>query len=424
MNFSKRLLITLVILVILLLLAFFIFDSKFVVKAQSQIKIFPTSYNLESSGDITWENPQNAFTQDLSDNASFSNFNEENSASIKDSIEQQIPTTTVTTVPEETTTTTVLESTTTTTAEQPTTTTIESTTTTTIKPTTSTTILPPEETTTTTILQETTTSTEPISFLKKFFEFLIPKVNAEEENQIANSFAAIIFDDFSLPEDFDLNEIQNIQLRFSLAGKGEEGDELKISYFYDNKWQNFGELDLYSEISNNTNGGYFLYALPIFENPEDLQNLKIKFQILGSESQEVYLDSVWLEIDYEEIIQEVVMTKKTRHDWKIDEEPEFNLPEVDNTFLSRLKSLMIKEDIDVSLFTPDGKETKDGIIIQGNIIKITKFGKFSFKPGLYKLKIKKGKEEIIQEFTWGVLAINTNKSIYLPGEKSYIQMQL
>lgn len=49
-----------------------------------------------------------------------------------------------------------------------------------------------------------------------------------------------------------------------------------------------------------------------------------------------------------------------------------------------------------------------------------------FIPGRYRLRIKiKDNEKVFllaQNFTWGVLAINTNKSIYLPGEHSHIQM--
>ena len=182
------------------------------------------------------------------------------------------------------------------------------------------------------------------------------------------------------------------------------------------------ELDLSQEISNNTNGGYFLYALPIFENPEDLQNLKIKFQVLGSRSQEVYLDSVWLEIDYGEILQEISIINKGRHDWKITEDPEFDFAGTNSTFLSQLKSLIGKGNVEALLVLPDGTETKDGIVIQGTKVKITRQGFNKYHSGLYKLKIKKGNRVIIQEFTWGVLAINTNKSIYLPNETAYLQM--
>lgn len=46
-----------------------------------------------------------------------------------------------------------------------------------------------------------------------------------------------------------------------------------------------------------------------------------------------------------------------------------------------------------------------------------------FVPGKYKLKMWDNVGfEIEQDFYWGVLAINTNKSIYLPGETAYLQM--
>jgi len=40
---------------------------------------------------------------------------------------------------------------------------------------------------------------------------------------------------------------------------------------------------LENEISNNLNGGYFLYALPVFESWEDLNNLKIRFTYQNSQ---------------------------------------------------------------------------------------------------------------------------------------------
>jgi hypothetical protein len=52
----------------------FLFFKKISIKAQEQIKIFPTVF----SGD--WENPGAAFSQDLGENAAFEEFNTENSA--------------------------------------------------------------------------------------------------------------------------------------------------------------------------------------------------------------------------------------------------------------------------------------------------------------------------------------------------------
>ena len=52
--------------------------------------------------------------------------------------------------------------------------------------------------------------------------------------------------------------------------------------------------------------------------------------------------------------------------------------------------------------------------------------KRAFRAGLYKLKVELVKDNVTyveeQDFTWGVLAINTHKSIYLPGETAFIGM--
>lgn len=49
-----------------------------------------------------------------------------------------------------------------------------------------------------------------------------------------------------------------------------------------------------------------------------------------------------------------------------------------------------------------------------------------FRPGRYELRVdvlyNKKIFSSVQEFTWGVLAINADKSIYLPGETAYLQM--
>ena len=49
-----------------------------------------------------------------------------------------------------------------------------------------------------------------------------------------------------------------------------------------------------------------------------------------------------------------------------------------------------------------------------------------FRPGKWRMEIEMETKEAVfvaeQEFTWGVLAINVNKSIYLPNETAYLQM--
>jgi hypothetical protein len=116
-----------------------------------------------------------------------------------------------------------------------------------------------------------------------------------------------------------------------------------------------------------------------------------------------------------------VEIKSEKNGWQIVEEPEFQLNK-------EIKGAKIK----VSLIDPKGRllpleEGKDFEIRSSSPtkIKILRNGD-KLMPGLYKIKIeieKEGKTETLEKtFPWGVLAINTNKSIYLPGETAYLQM--
>ena len=241
--------------------------------------------------------------------------------------------------------------------------------------------------------------------------------------------------------DFNISPPQNTrikiaQLRLSLAGRGEIGDKLVIDYSYQNLWQNLAVFNLEDETSNALNEGYFLYGLPIFKNWEDLHDLEIRFIYITNDpeqNQQVYLEAVWLEMETEAIEEEPrridekrFSLKSSKKDWGGDEEPEFEIEEAPQGFWEKINSIFQKEERLVVLINPEGDKSSEEIIIQDNKIKIIKPNERSFRPGLYKLRVKiiEGSEEFIQtqEFAWGVLAINTNKSIYLLNEQAYLQM--
>jgi hypothetical protein len=118
--------------------------------------------------------------------------------------------------------------------------------------------------------------------------------------------------------------------------------------------------------------------------------------------------------------------KSEKNSWQIVEKPEFQLNK-------EVKGAQIK----VSLIDPKGsllplKEGKDFEIRSSSPTKIKILrNEDKLKPGLYKIKIeieKEGKTETLEKtFPWGVLAINTNKSIYTASkeqgsEVAFIQM--
>ena len=232
----------------------------------------------------------------------------------------------------------------------------------------------------------------------------------------------------SLPLD---TKIKFVHLRLSLAAKGEVGDKLIVDYFYQDIWQNLEIFNLENEISNDLNGGYFLYGLPIFQNEEELKNLKIRFIYLSEVEQtslaQIFLDGIWLEMETEEVEEtEKYSLKSIKKDWRRDENPEFEIEEAPQGLFTKITSAFEQKEIEVTLIDPEGEENLEEVIIQDNKIKIAQTNLRGFRPGLYKLKVtikENGKEFIqTQEFSWGVLAINFNKSIYLPNERAYLQM--
>ncbi|MCH7759431.1 hypothetical protein IID20_03680 [Patescibacteria group bacterium] len=237
------------------------------------------------------------------------------------------------------------------------------------------------------------------------------------------------FFDFSVIDQLSETKIKNVQLRLSLAGKSQTSDQLTIEYQQAGLWQNLDTLILETEISNATNSGYWLYALPVIELWSDFKEFKIRFIYTGTEG-EIYLEALWLEVNYEKEIsvpaslgssfiatkEEPAQIKGKKH-FKASENPSFDLFEAD----TNPESIKIKK---YYLIDSEGRKMIIEMTRQGNKITIERPRKF--KPGKYLIQLEVEKDGQLymleQEFRWGVLAINTNKSIYLPDEQAYLQM--
>ena len=117
--------------------------------------------------------------------------------------------------------------------------------------------------------------------------------------------------------------------------------------------------------------------------------------------------------------------------FKSNETPEFEISLSDSKFTNKLKqgddnfkksvSAVIKYE-----GLKDEKLSVDLNIDSNKNLLISPKNKSVSRPGKYHITLKiptdSGEEIIEQDFTWGVLAINTNKSIYLPNDKVYLQM--
>jgi hypothetical protein len=227
------------------------------------------------------------------------------------------------------------------------------------------------------------------------------------------------------------------------------GVNSKIIIWYSLDGENWQKLDAISSplLSNALNGGYFEHEAPFLKNLEDIENLKIKFEGVIEEETNIifYLDSVWVEIIYGEQEETKKSAKEkpeiillsSKKDFKGDEEPEFQFryKKNGNDLLTQLIGVFSNtnywEDVSTTLqITDSGGETieiSSFLFLENNGEFLVKLKKSSeFKPGLYKIVLiieNAGDiQEFEQDFSWGVLAINTNKSIFLPGETAYLQM--
>ena len=86
------------------------------------------------------------------------------------------------------------------------------------------------------------------------------------------------------------------------------------------------------------------------------------------------------------------------------------------------------QDITVDVLDRSGQSVEDAVtaekITNDNTTQVVlQPVEYKFKPGKYTIKITDNTgHTFTQDFTWGVLAINTDKSIYLPGETADLQM--
>ncbi|HLD35069.1 MAG TPA: hypothetical protein VJB62_04360, partial [Patescibacteria group bacterium] len=219
-------------------------------------------------------------------------------------------------------------------------------------------------------------------------------------------------------------------------------------------WQ---QLDILSadNISNADNGGYFSYAVDFLASWDDIKNLKLKFEGVVNEEIEftAYLDSVWVEAEYESEDELDLLEQRKRWEealtllsdeltFSVNEEGEmiFKYKKNENRIWDTLGELIglgnFWKDVDIRAVLVDSA----GITVDYPLTLIfDEGGEFTIKlpeisdklkPGKYSVKFyitdRSGEEteefELKQDFSWGVLAMNFNKSMYVPSEEAYIQM--
>jgi hypothetical protein len=224
------------------------------------------------------------------------------------------------------------------------------------------------------------------------------------------------------------DDIKNLKIKF----EGVIGGETNFTAYLDSVWIEA----TYSEQKEKIEEPKKIFKIKIKDNSLVMTQFENSFSI-NEEPTFVISEP---ELPVEELI-------KTEKGEIIEEMPGPQTPETKKSILENVKEKILEPIIDLvtpevgaqakniktKIFGPDGAElsilpTINSIFVNGkeeSEIKIPKSDR-EFRPGLYKLEIEFETKDAIyvleQDFSWGVLAINTNKSIYLPGETAYLQM--
>ncbi|MFN3692835.1 MAG: DUF2341 domain-containing protein [Candidatus Paceibacteria bacterium] len=273
---------------------------------------------------------------------------------------------------------------------------------------------------------------------------------------------SLTFDNFALPEFTSGTVLDTVQLRLSLAAKAKPGSAIQrfvVSYSLDAgaTYLPGTVIDVDGEISNSLNGDHFLVALAVSPYSNDLSNLRVKvaYEGIETETEEVFVDGVWLDvtsgrfyeasdfkaptdtISYERDLKEPSLNELVNADLDqvLGKSPMFTLSyDPQQGFLNRIFRAIFTENtfvVDrVSIKNPEGTEIPalfdikyyDDLTWSMEVQQLP----YTLEPGKYEVTVEvlENGEKFIDtfEFYWGLLAVNTKKSMYFPNEE--VQLNL
>lgn len=292
---------------------------------------------------------------------------------------------------------------------------------------------------------------------------------------------SLIFSDFKVPGQLEDNNLGQIKLRLSLSAQSQNlADILHIDYKIDEEWLFLQDIDLNNPIDNAQVGDYLQFLLPAVVSWNNIDNLMVRISYnnddgnfnfdqsclnaesadqSGSQTQ-ILLDAIWLEVNYKGELDEETTIQETSSeaadfslellssavDFRMAEAPKFNFKikkkrNIINEIGAKLLRLFYDEygQTKIKARAINSRQGNEESVLTGKI-KTEYLGDGEFKawianpprdlpPGTYSLELTLQDEEInngqplvfTQDFSWGVLAFNVNKSVFYPGEEAYLQ---
>lgn len=274
------------------------------------------------------------------------------------------------------------------------------------------------------------------------------------------------FSGFTLPEFESGTVLDSVQLRLSLAAQKKTSladvQRFVVEYTYDTGsttkvWTISSVIDIDDEVSNSINGGYYLLTIETPPRADLIANLQVRVSYQGDvrNLERAYVDSLWLEaeagsfyeegvgeeytdtLDYERdlLAAEFNTLNNPDIDPSLDSLPEFTLSyDPQQGFINRIfRSVFSENTFAVDKITlTDGNGTvvpvPFSITYHNDMVWTMKAQQMPQKltPGKYLVTV-----EILEndkkftdtfEFYWGLIAVNTKKSMYFPNEE--VQLNL
>ena len=285
-------------------------------------------------------------------------------------------------------------------------------------------------------------------------QFVLPDCLPEEGCQSHE----LLFDGFGVPGDVKNDKyLETMQVRLSLGSQAHANpssiQKLRVQYTFDESWSDAGLVDLTEENANSINGDYYLFALPTGKTTSVLNTLKIRLLYEGdvAEMKELFVDALWIEVStgeffepeeaedftdkilYDRLLSEPSLNEFTSplSDFAVGANPAFTMRfKSQKNFISRaFNSFFGDRDFEVAsaqLTHPqwgalDADFTIEYLDNETWTLQLAR-PQQKIRPGKYTvvLKMNEGGEVYTDtfEFYWGVLAINTTKSMYTPGEEA------
>ncbi len=289
-------------------------------------------------------------------------------------------------------------------------------------------------------------------------EEIIPNIEDDCIGDTECKLYSSIFSGFSMPEFESGTFLSGAQLRLSLGARTKTEDREKlqrfvVEYTYEvgTPWRTATIIDIEDETSNSINGGYFLVSLERPQAQSQLSNLQVRVSYQGDISQleRAYIESVWLEVTsatfYEETDPEYL--SGAIEYGRTLEEPKFhelNNPDLDPS-MSELPSFTLSYSPQQGFFRRtfndifsenqylvDSVKITDSagtvmtvpvdVIYHEDMTWTVQFLKQPQKlvPGRYQMELVINENDTLYtdtfEFYWGVLAVNTTKSMYFADE--------